>query len=205
MDPQTALAEKEDDHIEDDSFPAGKVKDGFYIDNENLPAGKTKCEGKKRKNVSIKDQPKPKKRSKTSALMKIAKQISTLEQTLNARMSRLEQSVWSPVANLNLYRQNKPDNMTDANSAENNTCDEGFGVDTRCMIKIFRGGAGVVTPSKPPPPYEQLLPLPTPYFKMFLERSLNDSPPPTTPLQAPFTATPSPSTTPSPLKILIIH
>ena len=56
----------------------------------------------------------------------------------------------------------------------------------------------MVTPSKPPPPYEQLLPLPTPCFKMFLERSLNDPPPPTTPLQAPFTATPSPSTTPSP-------
>ena len=47
----------------------------------------------------------------------------------------------------------------------------------KCMIKIFRG-AGVVTPSKPPPPYEQLLPLPTPCFKMFLERSLNDPPPP---------------------------
>ena len=45
------------------------------------------------------------------------------------------------------------------------------------MIKIFRG-AGMVTPSKPPPPYEQLLPLPTPCFKMFLERSLNDPPPP---------------------------
>ena len=42
----------------------------------------------------------------------------------------------------------------------------------------FSGGAGVVTPSKPPPPYEQLLPLPTPYFKKFLERSLNDPPPP---------------------------
>ena len=59
------------------------------------------------------------------------------------------------------------------------------------MIKIFRG-AGVVTPSKPPPPYEQLLLLPTPCFKMFLERSLNDPPPPTTPFQAPFTATPLP-------------
>ena len=45
------------------------------------------------------------------------------------------------------------------------------------MIKIF-GGAGVVTPSKSPPPYEQLLPLPTPCFKMFLERSLNDPPAP---------------------------
>ena len=74
------------------------------------------------------------------------------------------------------------------------------------MIKIFRGGAGVVTPSKPPPPYEQLLPLPIPYFKMFLERSLNDPPPPTTPLQASFTATPHPIHHPfPPLKILIIH
>ena len=60
-----------------------------------------------------------------------------------------------------------------------------------CMTKIFRG-AGVVTPSNPPP-----------CFKMFLERSLND--PTTTPLQTSFTATPSPSTIPSPLKILIIH
>ena len=62
----------------------------------------------------------------------------------------------------------------------------------------------MVTPQTPLSPYEQLLPLPTPCFKMFLERSLND-PHPTTPLQASFTATPSPSTTPSPLKILIIH
>ena len=48
------------------------------------------------------------------------------------------------------------------------------------MIKVFGGGGGaeVVTPSKPPPLYEQLLPLPTPYFKMFLEISLNDPPPP---------------------------
>ena len=67
------------------------------------------------------------------------------------------------------------------------------------MIKIF-WGAGVVTPSKSPPPYEQLLPLPNPCFKTFMERSLNDPPPPTTPLQASFTATPSPSTTPSPPK-----
>ena len=68
-----------------------------------------------------------------------------------------------------------------------------------CMIKIF-WGAGVVTPSKPPPPYEQLLPLPTLYFKMFLERSLNDPPPPTTPLQAPFTAAPLPIHHPFPPK-----
>ena len=46
------------------------------------------------------------------------------------------------------------------------------------MITIFRGGAGVVTPSNPPPPYEQLLPLPVPCFMMFLEGSLNDPPPP---------------------------
>ena len=62
------------------------------------------------------------------------------------------------------------------------------------MIKIFRGGRGGDT-FKTPPPCEQLLPLPIPCFKMFLERSLND---PTTPLQASFTATPSPSTTPPP-------
>ena len=68
-----------------------------------------------------------------------------------------------------------------------------------CMIKIF-WGAGVVTPSKPPPPYEQLLPLPTPYFKMFLERSLNDPPPHTTPLQPPFAATPLPIHHPFPPK-----
>ena len=46
-----------------------------------------------------------------------------------------------------------------------------------CMIKIFRGGRGGDT-FKTPSPYEQLLPLPTPCFKMFLERSLNDPLPP---------------------------
>ena len=64
----------------------------------------------------------------------------------------------------------------------------------RCMIKIFWGGRGGDT-FKTPFPYEQLLPLPTPYFKMFLERSLNDPPPPATPLQASFTATPPPQST----------
>ena len=39
-----------------------------------------------------------------------------------------------------------------------------------CMIKIFRGGRGGDTFKTP---YEQLLPLPTSCFKMFLERSLN--------------------------------
>ena len=38
----------------------------------------------------------------------------------------------------------------------------------------FSGGQGWWRPSKHPPPYEQLLPLLTPCFKMFLERSLND-------------------------------
>ena len=75
------------------------------------------------------------------------------------------------------------------------------------MIKIFRG-AGVVTPSKPPPPYQQLLPLPTHCFKMFFERSLNDPPPPH--FKHLSLLPPSPSTTPSPIppppvKILIIH
>ena len=51
--------------------------------------------------------------------------------------------------------------------------------DFECVRLKFSGrGAGLVTPSKPPPSYEQLLPLPTPCFKMFLERSLNDLPPP---------------------------
>ena len=56
----------------------------------------------------------------------------------------------------------------------------------------FPGGAGVVRPSKPPPPYQQLSPLPTLCFRMFLERSLNDPHPLSTPLQASFTATPFP-------------
>ena len=45
---------------------------------------------------------------------------------------------------------------------------------------------------------EQCLPLSTPYFKMFLERFLNDPPNPTIPLQASVTATPSLSTTSAP-------
>ena len=56
----------------------------------------------------------------------------------------------------------------------------------------FCSGGGVVTPSKPLSPHKQLSPLSTPGFKMFLEISLNDPA-----LQASFTATTSPSTTPS--------
>ena len=89
------------------------------------------------KKCKYKDQPKPKKHSKTSALLKITKQISTLEQTFNARMSHLEQSVWPPASNLSLYRLNKPDNLSNANSAENNSHDEGFGVDTRDQVDSF--------------------------------------------------------------------
>ena len=44
-------------------------------------------------------------------------------------------------------------------------------------IKIFLGGGRGGDTFKTPSPYEQLLPLPTPCFKMFLERSLNGSHP----------------------------
>ena len=40
MESQTTSTEKEDDHIEDEGPPAGKVKDGNHTDDENLPAGK---------------------------------------------------------------------------------------------------------------------------------------------------------------------
>ena len=41
----------------------------------------------------------------------------------------------------------------------------------------FRGGGKGSDTLCTPPSYEQLLPLPTPYFKMFLERLLDDPPP----------------------------
>ena len=67
---------------------------------------------------------------------------------------------------------------------------------------FFRGGGGrdgdtLCTVS----PYKQLLPLPTPYFKMFLERFLNDPHLPLPHLQASFTAIPTPAL----IKILIPH
>ena len=71
-----------------------------------------------------------------------------------------------------------------------------------CKIKIF-WEAGVVTPSKPSSPYEQLSPLLTPCFKMFLERSLNDTPPPHF---KHLSLLPPPHLPPlPPIKILILH
>ena len=63
----------------------------------------------------------------------------------------------------------------------------------------------MVTPSKHPPAYEQLLPLPTPCFNMFLERSLDDPNHPPPHFKHLSLLLPSPSNTPSPLKSLIIH
>ena len=66
------------------------------------------------------------------------------------------------------------------------------------------GGRGGDT-FKPPSPYEQLLPLPTPCFEMFLERSLND-PHPHHPTSSIFHCYPLHIHHPSPpKKILIIH
>ena len=59
-----------------------------------------------------------------------------------------------------------------------------------------------------PSPYEQLLPLPTPCFKMCLERSLIDPPPPPSPSHfrhLSMLSPPHPPPLPPPLKILIIH
>ena len=65
-----------------------------------------------------------------------------------------------------------------------------------CTIKILggRGGDTFKTPS----PYKQLLPLSTPVLRCFWKDPLMTYHPPTTPLQASFTATPSPSPTHSP-------
>ena len=65
-----------------------------------------------------------------------------------------------------------------------------------CMIKIFQGGRGD-TPSNPPPPTNNFRLYPPPVLRCFW-KDLLMTPTPITPLQASFTATPSPSTTPSP-------
>ena len=72
------------------------------------------------------------------------------------------------------------------------------------QLRFFWGGAEVLTPSKPPAPYEQFSPLPIPCFKMFLERSLNDPPPPHF-KHLSLLPPPHPPPLPNPIKILIIH
>ena len=74
----------------------------------------------------------------------------------------------------------------------------------RYMIKIFRGGRDGDT-FKTPFPLRIAFALPTPCFKTFLERSLNDLHPPPPHFKHPSLLPPSPSTTPPPLKILIVH
>ena len=64
------------------------------------------------------------------------------------------------------------------------------------MIKIF-WGAGVVTPSKPPPFMNNFCLYPPPILRCFWKDPLM-TPTPTTPLEAPFTATPSPHPPPLP-------
>ena len=61
-----------------------------------------------------------------------------------------------------------------------------------CMIKIFRGGGGRGGHTFKPLSIRKTFAFTHPCFKMFLERSLNDPQPRTIPLQASFTATPSP-------------
>ena len=68
----------------------------------------------------------------------------------------------------------------------------------------FSGGGSGGDTFKTPSPYEQLLPLPTPCFKMFLERSLNDPPPPHF-KHLSLLPPPHLPPIPPPLKILIIH
>ena len=65
-------------------------------------------------------------------------------------------------------------------------------VQWKCMIKIF-WGAGVVTPSKPPPPMNNFCFYPPPVLRCFWKDPLMT---PTTPLQTSFTATPFPSPLP---------
>ena len=72
-------------------------------------------------------------------------------------------------------------------------------------MKIFGGGGGRSGNTfKTPSPYEQLLSLLTPYFK-FLERSLNNPPPPPHFKHLSLLAPPHPPLLPLSQKILIIH
>ena len=58
-----------------------------------------------------------------------------------------------------------------------------------CMIELFWEGGRVVTPSKPLPLTSNFCHYPPPVLRCFQEDPLM-TPPPTTPLQASFTATP---------------
>ena len=71
------------------------------------------------------------------------------------------------------------------------------------MIKIFLG-AGVVTPSNPPPPTNNSCRYPSPVLGCFWKDPLM-TPIPHHPTSSIYHCYPLPSTTPSPLKILIIH
>ena len=68
----------------------------------------------------------------------------------------------------------------------------------RCMIKIFRGGRGGDT-FKTSPPTNNFCLYPPPVLRCFWKDPLM-TPPPTTPLQASFTATPLPIHHPFPPK-----
>ena len=70
-----------------------------------------------------------------------------------------------------------------------------------CVWLKFSGGQGWWDLQNPPPPCEQLLPLPTPCFKMFWKDPLTTP----TPTSSIFHCYPLPIHHPFPLKILIIH
>ena len=72
--------------------------------------------------------------------------------------------------------------------------------DTQCMIKIFRGGRGGDTFKTPSPPTNNFCLYPPPVLRRLWKDPLMTPHPPTTPLQASFTATPLPIHHPFPPK-----
>ena len=76
---------------------------------------------------------------------------------------------------------------------------------TECMIKIFRGGAGVVTPSKPPPPTNNFCLYPPPVLRCFWKDPLMTPTPPLHFKHLSLLPPPHPPPLPHPLKILVIH
>ena len=73
-----------------------------------------------------------------------------------------------------------------------------------CVWLKVSGGAMVVTPSSPHPPYEQLLPLPTPCLRYFWKDPLMTPHHPTSSILHCYPL-PIHHPSPPPLKILIIH